>query len=61
VVVNIDPLSRDQAARLRAFAGKRGVPIVTAASENAARLGASATVPRPVLAGDVMAALERLR
>jgi PAS domain S-box-containing protein len=61
VVVNIDPLSRDQAARLRAFAGKRGVPIVTVASENAARLGASATVPRPVLAGDVMAALERLR
>ena len=61
VVVNIDPFSRDQAARLRAFAGKRGVPIVTVASENAARLGASATVPRPVLAGDVMAALERLR
>jgi PAS domain S-box-containing protein len=61
VVVNIDPLTRDQAARLRAFAGKRGVPIVTVASENAARLGASATVPRPVLAGDVMAALERLR
>ncbi len=61
VVVNIDPLTRDQAARLRAFAGKRGVPIVSVASENAARLGASATVPRPVLAGDVMAALERLR
>jgi PAS domain S-box-containing protein len=60
LVVNVDPLSRDQAARLRAFASKRGVPIVTAATEHAARLGASATVPRPVLAGDVMAALERL-
>jgi PAS domain S-box-containing protein len=60
LVVNIDPLLRDQAARLRAFAGKRGVPIVTVAGEHAARLGASATVPRPVLAGDVMAALERL-
>jgi PAS domain S-box-containing protein len=59
LVVNID-LLRDQAARLRAFAGKRGVPVVTVASEHAARLGASATVPRPVLAGDVMAALERL-
>jgi PAS domain S-box-containing protein len=59
LVVNIE-LVRDQAARLRAFASKRGVPIVTVSGEHAARLGASATVPRPVLAGDVMAALERL-
>jgi signal transduction histidine kinase len=60
LVVNVDTLTRDDAARLRAFSGKRGVPVVTVASNVAALVGAVATVPRPVLAGDVMAALERI-
>ncbi len=60
LVVNVDGMSRDEAARLRAITGKRGIPIVAVASEHAPLLGATATVPRPVLAGDVMAALERV-
>ena len=60
LVVNVEELPREQAAKLRAFCAKRNLPIVAVASERAARLGAAATVPRPVLAGDVMAALDRL-
>ena len=63
VVMNVDAteLASDQAARLRAFTRKNGIPIVAVGGEGSAHLGAIVNVPKPVLTGDVMAALERIR
>jgi PAS domain S-box-containing protein len=63
VIVNVEEstLARDQAAKLRAFSRKRSIPIVAIGGEGSPRLGAIATVPRPVLAGDLLAVLERIR
>ncbi|HTU82901.1 MAG TPA: hypothetical protein VMF61_12265, partial [Candidatus Acidoferrales bacterium] len=59
-VIDDDDLSTDAAARIRAFAHERRIPIVATEGNGYARLGAIASVPKPVLAGDVMAVLERL-
>ncbi|HVA33257.1 MAG TPA: ATP-binding protein [Candidatus Baltobacteraceae bacterium] len=63
VIVNVDPaqLGSDQAAKLRAFSRERGIPIVAIGADSSPRLGAIATVSKPVLAGDVLAVLERIR
>jgi PAS domain S-box-containing protein len=61
LVVAVDDLPSDRAARVRAFGRERNIPIVATEGGAAARLGAIATVPKPVLAGDVMAILERER
>jgi two-component system, sensor histidine kinase and response regulator len=60
LVVNDGDLTNDQAARLRALRRKHNLPIVAVASDGAAHLGAAAIVPKPVLAGDIMSALNRL-
>lgn len=63
VIVNPDEveLGSEEAAKLRAFSRDRAVPIVAIGTNGGRRLGAAATVPKPVLAGDVLAVLERLR
>jgi PAS domain S-box-containing protein len=63
VVVNLgeSDLGNEQAAKLRAFSRERNVPIVAVGSEVSPRMGAIATVAKPVLAGDVLAVLERIR
>ena len=61
LVVNLDEVPADRGARVRAFGRERGIPIFAADAPGSTRLGAIATFPRPVLAGDVMAALERIR
>ena len=63
VIVNVEEstLSAEQAAKLRAFSRERTIPLVAVGGESSPRLGANATVPKPVLAGDVLAVLERIR
>ncbi len=60
LVVDLDDLAGDGAARLRAFAQERNIPVVATDGDGFSRLGAIATVPKPLLAGDVVAVLERL-
>ncbi|MBV8332430.1 MAG: PAS domain-containing protein [Candidatus Eremiobacteraeota bacterium] len=63
VIVNVEEatLASDQAARLRAFSRERSIPIIAIGGESSPRLGAIAAVPKPVLAGDLLAILERIR
>lgn len=63
VIVNVEEssLGAEQAAKLRAFSRERTIPIVAVGGESSPRLGANAIVPKPVLAGDVLAVLERMR
>jgi len=63
VIVNVEEsaLGAEQAAKLRAFSRERTIPLVAIGGEGSPRLGANATVPKPVLAGDVLAVLERIR
>lgn len=53
-------LANERAVQLRAFSRERAIPIIAVANETSPRLGAAATLLRPVLIGDVVAALERL-
>lgn len=63
VIVNVEEssLGGDQAAKLRAFGRERSIPIVAIGRETSPLLGAIASVPKPVLAGDLLAVLERIR
>jgi DNA-binding response OmpR family regulator len=56
-------LAGERAAKLRAFARKRAIAIVAVGGDASVgpRLGAAAMVPKPGLATDVIAVLERLR
>lgn len=53
-------LASERAVQLRAFSRERSIPIIAVANETSPRLGAAVTLLRPVLIGDVVAALERL-
>ncbi|MDP9024714.1 MAG: hypothetical protein M3N13_05005, partial [Candidatus Eremiobacteraeota bacterium] len=53
-------LTNERAAQFRVFGRERAIPIVAIANEVVPRLGAHVTLSRPVLVGDVIAALERL-
>lgn len=59
LIVATADLPSDRAARVRAFGRERNIPIVATEGSAAPRLGAVATVPKPILASDVMAVLER--
>ncbi len=61
VVIAPERLSRSQVAQFRTFARERALPVVAVGVEqNASLIGAAVTLPRPVLIGDLIAALERL-
>ena len=51
---------RAMAVQVRAFSRDREIPTIAIGSESKAQLGASVTLQRPVLIGDVVNALERL-
>ena len=60
LIVSVPDLSSERAVQLRAFSRERSIPIIAIANEASKRLGAAATLLRPVLIGDVVAALERV-
>jgi PAS domain S-box-containing protein len=61
VIINVpEGLPADGVMQLRAFSTKSKIPIVSIANEPARRLNAAVTLMRPVLIGDVLAALDRL-
>lgn len=60
LIVSTPELSAERAVQLRAFSRERSIPIVAVANETSKRLGASATLLRPVLISDVVAALDRV-
>ena len=60
LIVSTPELSSENAVQLRAFGRERSLPIIAVANEASKRLGAAATLLRPVLIGDVVAALERV-
>ncbi|HTU71731.1 MAG TPA: ATP-binding protein [Candidatus Baltobacteraceae bacterium] len=55
-----DTLSNKAAVQFRAFSRERNVPLIAIGSGVPPRLGASVTLSRPAVIGDVIAALERL-
>lgn len=55
-----DDLNTAAAAQFRVFGRERAIPIVAISNRVIPRLGASVTLPRPALAGDVIAALDLL-
>jgi PAS domain S-box-containing protein len=61
VVIDVDEeeFGAEQAAKLRALSRKRNIPLI-AVGDAGPRLGATATVPKPAIADDVLAVLERL-
>jgi PAS domain S-box-containing protein len=60
IVAAPDQLNRAMAVQVRAFSRDREIPTIAIGSESKAQLGASVTLQRPVLIGDVVNALERL-
>lgn len=60
LIVSTPELSNESAVQLRAFSRERSLPIIAVANEASKRLGAAAVLLRPVLIGDVVAALERV-
>jgi PAS domain S-box-containing protein len=53
-------LSNQEAVQFRALSRERSIPLIAIGSGASPRLGAGATLARPVAIGDVVAALERL-
>lgn len=62
VIILAEPeqLKPGHVVQFRAFSRERGIPLVAIANEVAPRLSPAVTLQRPVLIGDVVAALERL-
>lgn len=60
VIAEPEQLKGAHVVQFRAFSRERGIPLVAIANEVAPRLAPAVTLQRPVLIGDVVAALERL-
>ncbi len=62
IVINVDPsaLSTQNVGRLRALRAEHNVPLIVLTNEDSRRLVPSAVIERPVLIGDLVAALASL-
>jgi hypothetical protein len=60
ILAEPEQLKGAHVVQFRAFSRERGIPLVAIANEVAPRLSPAVTLQRPVLIGDVVAALERL-
>ncbi len=60
IVADAECLSNTDAALYRAFTRERSIPLIAVTNDSLPKLGATVTLPQPVLIGDVVAALENL-
>ncbi len=60
IIAEPEQLNPAHVVQFRAFSRERNIPVIAIANEVAPRLSPAVTLQRPVLIGDVVAALERL-